>query len=258
MKLQRTGHSIDLAFEGEYEPLETGFLRSLDLRDKIALDIGSCIGYYALQLSRGVGPKGRVFAFEPESRNYKILHDNLIRNRAANASCFQLALGNKNGTAELKIHQSPGQHSIANEGDVQGARETVSMERLDDFLKKSGISAQDIAYIKIDAEGYESEVLKGMANTIKEAGNSLIIQIEFAPQHLTDYTHDLEELFSLIRESRLTPYYWDTEAKKLLLIPNISWLGENDTIRMFINGDICSRNIILAKQKLPFDFSRLK
>lgn len=252
MKLQKTGHSIDLAFEGKYEPLEIDFLKSLDLRNKIALDIGSCIGYYALQLSRCVGTKGRVFAFEPESKNYKILYDNLILNQATNASCFQLALGNKNGTAELKIHESPGQHSVAKDGDDQSARETINMVRLDDFLKKSGISAKDIAYIKIDVEGYELESLKGMARTIKEARDDLVIQIEFAPQHLMDYTHNLEELFYFIRKARLASYYWDMRSKKLLLIPKISWLGENDTLKMFIHGDICSRNIILDKKNFRF------
>ncbi|MCX6778706.1 MAG: FkbM family methyltransferase [Candidatus Magasanikbacteria bacterium] len=253
MKLHKTGHSLELAFEGCYEPLEVSLLKKINLKDKIVLDIGACLGYYSLLLSEVVGANGRVLAFEPEEKNYKMLCENIVLNKIKNVDCFNLAVGNKNTAVFLKRSFSPGQHCVARGKENTDGLEKIKMIRVDEFLVDQKKPSKDVAYIKIDVEGCEFEVLKGMKQLISSADDQLIIQFEYAPQHLRDYCK-LEDLFSFIKEEKFFVYYWDLKLKKLLQVTDIEWFVKKEIIEMFRLGEVCSRNIILSKKELEFDF----
>src|SRR6266498_913451 len=45
------------------------------------IDIGAFVGWYTLLAARQVGPYGKVYAFEPDPRNYALLSENLLRNK---------------------------------------------------------------------------------------------------------------------------------------------------------------------------------
>lgn len=196
MYLHRSGHSFELAFEGGYEMLETYFLEDLNLKNKIGIDIGACIGYYTLLLSKLVDKQGNVISFEPDATNFILLQKNIATNNLLNTAAFQLAVGDKNQKVFLKKGASPGQHTVSeNKEDAS----IIGMINLDSFFKKNNLVMENVGYVKIDAEGCEFKVLQGMHQIIKNA-KEIIIQFEFAPQHLEEQKCQPTELISFIKK----------------------------------------------------------
>ncbi len=65
--------TLELATREIYEPMETGIFLKDVRTGGVVLDIGANIGYYTLIAARLVGPAGRVYAFEPDPENFKLL-----------------------------------------------------------------------------------------------------------------------------------------------------------------------------------------
>jgi FkbM family methyltransferase len=250
MYLHKAGHSFELAFEGGYEPLETRFLKSLNLEGRVAADIGACIGYYSLLLSKQVGGAGQVFAFEPEARNYLLLEKNIAANKARNVTAVQTAVGDNNGETYLHISTSPGQHQVA---DNPFGAERVPIVSFDEFIKNRKVPYEKLAYVKIDVEGNEYEVLNGMRAIIQHS-NDLVIQFEYAPQHLEERGCNFVELFTFIDQNNLDVYYWVLATGKLKQCKDVRWFLEDSVVQEFKKGVIYSRNLILTKRGSKFDF----
>lgn len=249
MFLHKIGHSFELAFLGYYEELETNFIKRSNIKDKIAIDVGACIGYYSLFLSELVGANGKVICFEPELNNYNILNKNISINKLTNVGAVNAAVGNINGNGFLKLSNSPGQHSVFDRVPVGLGFNNISnvdIIRLDDFLKDK-VKFSDVTFVKIDVEGSEFEVLKGMENIIKESPD-LIVQLEFAPQHLDEHNCDYSEFIKFINENNFSVSYWDLKEKILADIQDLSWLLRPSVIKKFKSGVDCSRNLILRKK----------
>lgn len=246
MYLHKAGHSFEIVFEGGYEMLETKFLTSLDLNGKTVFDIGACIGYYTLLLSKQVGEQGKIYSFEPESKNFALLNKNILTNKFQNISSCQLAVGGKNQKTYLKISDSPGQHSVQ---EISGGTEEIQMVTLDRFIDMKHINPQNIGYIKIDAEGCEYEILKGAVDLICKSDKA-IIQFEYAPQHLEEQGSNLEELFQFIQKYKLNMYYWDFSIEKLIECTDTQWFLNKKIVQDFKDGQGYSRNILLSRQAI--------
>lgn len=246
MFLQRGGHSLDIAIHGSYEELETSFLMQLQLSGATVLDVGSCIGYYALIMARLVGVSGHVYAFEPESKNFSLLSKNIRENRYKNVICRNIAIGDRNKLGWLHIHESPGQHFVVEERsrDLRDLR--VDISSLDDQVPK--VEWCKVRYVKIDAEGSELDVLRGMEGILVES-SGLIIQMEFAPQHLSEQENTVEQMVSFFRGHQLMVSYWNMDTCRLEKINDLNWLRESQTIRDFEKGLKYSRNLILQKMR---------
>lgn len=139
----------------------------------VALDIGAHVGIHAVTMSRVVGEKGAVYAFEPQPRTYKELRINLALNECKNVFALKVALGNERGTIGL------GQPIPGNEGGRYISRknpvEYVPITKLDDF------ELANVSFIKIDVESFEEQTLLGAAATIKK--NMPVMYIEIHSAH---------------------------------------------------------------------------
>lgn len=134
------------------------------------LDIGANIGFYTILLSRFVGKDGIVYAFEPEEDNFKHLRQ-LTRN-LGNVNLVQAACGEKTGTTYLyKSEKMNVDHQVYKSGESRKKVE-VKMVTVDDYLKgeKDGIG-----FVKIDVQGYDCSVFKGMKDTLARSSKTLII-----------------------------------------------------------------------------------
>jgi len=76
--------TLHLAINGIWEPLETNLIKNKIKEGDIVLNIGANIGYYTLLIARLVGSNGKVFAFEPDLNNFKILKKNIEINNYKN------------------------------------------------------------------------------------------------------------------------------------------------------------------------------
>src|SRR5262249_47782563 len=121
---------------GSFEPNEFAFLDRTLRRRMTFLDIGANDGLYTLFAARRVGRSGSVLAFEPSSRERRVLERNVALNRLKNVVVVPSALANEAGQATLQI--APALHGghntlggFAYDGVDAVATERVPVEALD-------------------------------------------------------------------------------------------------------------------------------
>mgnify|MGYP001606831428 FL=1 len=164
LHLDDRGISADLALDGIREPLSTKTVHEEVREGYTVVDIGANIGYYALMESRLAGKKGKVYAIEHSQINFSNLVKNIKLNGYKNIQAFKLGIGDKNGSAKMYI--SP--HSNLNSLVVQKNKRIIStiqinIATLDKFLKNKKYPD----FIRMDVEGYEYNIIKGMKNMLK-------------------------------------------------------------------------------------------
>lgn len=149
---------------GEIELLQ---LRNLVRPGQLAIDVGANVGTYAHELARLTG---RVIAFEPNP----VLAATLADLGLKGVEVRQVALSSTDGSADLQVPLLNGLATLRTDMQLGDGVEhvTVPTARLD------GLNLDKIAFIKIDVEGFEEEVLAGAAATIARDLPILLIEIE--------------------------------------------------------------------------------
>lgn len=143
--------------EGEVE-IFTYFVK----RGTIVLDVGANIGAHTVPLAQLTGPGGVVVAFEPQPVLHQILCANLVLNNIPNALTYAMALGNSQGTCQIPVLDYSKPYNFGGVSmDMVTEGEAVPLGKLDDF------QLDRVDFIKLDVEGFESQVLEGAAETIE-------------------------------------------------------------------------------------------
>lgn len=137
------------------------------------LDVGAHFGYVSMLSSHLVGDSGRVYAFEPTPSTFAVLSEN-AKSRG-NVTALNLGAGKQDSTLEIADYglQYCAWNTLADESrmptalaGVKANRVKVEVVRLDDYLADKGIRP---AFIKIDAENFEADVIEGLMLTIQKA-----------------------------------------------------------------------------------------
>jgi len=160
---------------GSWEPEVSAIVKKSVQKGMTALDVGGHIGYYTLLLARLVGPDGRVFSFEPSPDNFEFLEKNVRINALAHVSLSRKALFSRAGTFTMTIPDaatnSGGASIVHAVGSASIAIETMT---LDSFCE--GNAAQP-AFVKMDVEGAEYDVLIGGEKTIRTNRPKMLIEL---------------------------------------------------------------------------------
>ncbi len=144
----------------------------------VVFDVGANIGYYTLVFADLAGPQGKVFAFEPEPDNLRLLRKNVAINRYHNIQIVSKALSNRNGTAKLYLSQYMGLHSFYRKTNRWTVVECIPA---DDFYSGR------INFVKIDVEYAEIDVLNGMKNLIESNRPKVLIESTHNEEKLDDF-----------------------------------------------------------------------
>ncbi|WP_420963323.1 FkbM family methyltransferase [Brucella sp. IR073] len=136
-------------------------------RDWIIADIGANVGMYTLLFSR-LAPEGRVHAFEP-TQTAELLRRNIEAAGCENVFVHQVALGAVEGAREEPIYRLWGSAP---------EKQVYDFITLDAFVAAHGINRLDC--IKIDVDGFDLEVLKGAAQTLRRFNPWLLVEINHA------------------------------------------------------------------------------
>lgn len=172
---QETGITPHLAMDGFWEPWITLALARTVRPGWHCLDVGANHGYYTLVLADGAGPEGRVAPIEPTPRLAELLRQTLDVNGFPYVEVLQKAASDADGsTLQLVIpaHRSLNAHlaEVAGPTDETVAVESVTIDSVTRDWPR-------VDLIKIDVEGAEESVWRGMEQTI--SGNrDLIVVLE--------------------------------------------------------------------------------
>ncbi len=214
--------------QGVYESEIRDVMAGLVKEDAVVLDIGANIGIQSLRLSRMVGSKGKVYAFEPIPYTRGLLEKNISLNAAANITVFPYALGDINETVTIRFSEQTdnlGAVTLRN-GDGKGNLQ-VDVRRGDELIAEHHI--ERISFIKIDVEGFEWKVLKGLSGTIRAQRPMIILEWDTNYQgesgvtpadwnsFLSEYNYKLYQ----VHDSFLEPVerFEEASLSNLLLLP---------------------------------------
>lgn len=153
------------------------------LKGFTVVDVGASVGDYTVKLASEVGENGLVIAIEPNPVNYRFLKYNVKKQKLKNVIPLRIAIMEYNG--EVKISLAGGSSSTvthANEGIG------VPCRTLDNVMDGLGIKRIDL--VKIDVEGAELNVLKGIRSTSVE-------RFAIAAYHATEEVKEIAESLSL-------------------------------------------------------------
>ena len=78
------GISRQLLRYGAREPEQKFIIESTLKPGMVAFDLGANLGYYTVMMARLAGERGRVYAVEPFPDNFRLLGENVRRNRLKN------------------------------------------------------------------------------------------------------------------------------------------------------------------------------
>jgi len=210
------------------ENLTTQIFKRVVRDGHTVVDIGANIGYFTLLAARLVGKKGKVYAFEPEPRNYSILLKNIALNGYENVAPMPKAVSNAAGIARLYLSSKDiGAHTIRQYHDKRQFDEKESGE----FVEVESVTLdelfddkkQPIDVIKMDIEGAEMAAISGMDRVIRENKN-LKMFIEFYPSAIREMGYSPEKLVDKL----LNGYGFSIIAIDELRMPSNQCLKIND------------------------------
>lgn len=170
------------------------------------LDVGANVGYFSLLASRKAGARGVIYAFEPAPKTYGRLLRNLRINQIENVVALELGLSDMEETLRLRIpKENPAEASIASQASSEvliGTRYAVNLVEVklmpfDKFYGERRMRGIDV--VKIDVEGSELKVLRGMNMALRSNPN-VILFVEISPLLIELLDGKTVELVHLLRE----------------------------------------------------------
>jgi FkbM family methyltransferase len=143
-----------------------------------ALDIGCNIGLQSLRMHKIVGASGKIISFEPLDYLRKKSIKNFNLNKSATIHLLPYALSDIEGTLELSINEN-----VYNQGtfsllqNSSGATRQIIEIKVGDDLPEIK-SLEKLNLIKIDVEGFEFNVLKGLKFTLSRLKPRIIFEYD--------------------------------------------------------------------------------
>ena len=188
----------------------------------VVVDVGAYIGIFSLLASERVGDKGCVYAFEPVPRSYERLMRNLEINKVKNVKAYNLGLSDRNESLPVYIPKEiPAEASLCQSSATEFSKGTnmqkevikVSLKPFDQFSEEEGLNHVDV--VKIDVEGAELKVLKGMKKVLKS--DNLKLFVEISPQLIELMGGTVQELIKLLSDSGFKSAYSIKLKKRMSL-----------------------------------------
>ena len=168
---------------------------------EVLLDVGANVGMYSIWAAKSRG--ARVFAFEPESQNYALLHRNIMLNRLdklITGYCAALADRSEFSLLHLSgFHPGGSCHTFGESVDynlrphnftwAQGCYSTT----LDSLVEKGVLPVPN--HIKIDVDGIEHRVIAGCRRTLEDMKvRSVLVEIN---TNLAEHRRIVEDMGAL-------------------------------------------------------------
>jgi FkbM family methyltransferase len=163
-------NQLELAGGTFTEPLTIALMRRLLKPGDVFVDVGAHVGIMTLAARQQVGPSGLVVAIEPQPYNCERLLRNWAVNDFSNLRLLVAAAGSSAGTVTLPQQSCTDKARLSLAMPMPDATEltfSVPLVRLSDVLQ----DVPQVRVLKIDVEGYELEVLRGLGEAHRKIDN---------------------------------------------------------------------------------------
>lgn len=175
----RDAESLQLLIHGyyPYQAAEDELCARVLRRGDVVYDVGANVGYMTLMFLHRVGASGQVHAFEPSRRCFDSLQRSLEPGDPVQLT--QKAVGREAGEVVFEEHAALNLSSVAGFGTPQSStrqparRYTVQTITLDEYWKGQQATP---CLVKIDVEGFESQVFEGMRELLTQHAPILMFE----------------------------------------------------------------------------------
>jgi FkbM family methyltransferase len=202
-------HYQELAFE----EFSADFLSRMMGQARLFIDVGAHYGFYALlaaRQNRGL----EVMALEPTPETCQLLKRNIALNRLKNVAVHQIALSDKDGEVAFNVSLASDSCGFHPNPEAPPVRQiSVASRRLDSLLAQHEPCP---TLLKMDTEGHELAVLKGMTGTLERFPDIQLV-IEFNPLMQRAASHAESDLLSYLKSIDFAAFFLDESSR--LMIP---------------------------------------
>lgn len=172
---------------------------------KTIIDVGSGLGDFALVVAKKF-PQAKIFAFEPNPDQFKLLKENIKLNNINNVKSYQIAVGTKKSYLlhlfSFNIHSSTVK--------TNKSKKTIKVKgiRLDKFINGK------VDLLKIDCEGAEIDILKSISDNKMGLIKKIIVEY-----HNNIIQNEDKKIITILGK-----WQYKLEIKKNQLIPEIGYI----------------------------------
>ena len=179
---------------GSLEEATTRLVHRLARPGWCVLDVGANAGYYALTCADLGGPNSNVHAFEPQPALAAALRESVVRSHAP-VTVVEAACGATDGEVVLYESRERNWASLATVRpkyfSVTDVPRTVQLIKLDTYCEARGLN---VDLVKIDVEGYESEVLAGFERTFARSRPHVICEVRVCDERASTLFQQIRRL----------------------------------------------------------------
>lgn len=164
------------------------------------VDIGANQGAVSLIASRALGSAGIVFAFEPCQKTVEYLRKNIELNCLKNVHIYEGGVG----ATTTSVHIGTPDETHSGAAFIGGGDEHTTIQALDENLDIKALIGERRLFVKIDTEGYELQVLKGMRLLLAEKRIESLI-IELNASHLERFGGAIGDVYKVLSDFGYKP-----------------------------------------------------
>lgn len=216
IKKGMTGATGNLYY-GLHEFNDMAFVLHALRPEDVFIDAGANVGSYTILASAHIGATS--YSFEPDPQTFERLLDNISINRIADkVQLNNQALGKEKGTLYFTKGLDTVNH-VVNSNFTNTQKIMVGV--LDDLI----LPSDRVIIMKVDVEGFESEVLMGANNLLKNPNlKAIIMELNGSGGR---YGYDEENIHKLLLHQGYTPYHYEPRERKF---KDLNTFGSHNTI----------------------------
>jgi len=178
------------------------------------IDIGANAGVFSLMAGQRVGREGIVLAFEPQRSLFAKLVSNIQANKLTNIFCFNLAISDRTRMVEMDdvdTHHT-GIASI-HEISTRKAKSNIwAVNPLADMKIIEKMLMDRIVTVKIDVEGHELHVLKGVSSFL-ESDNVRKVIVEIDDGNLKRFDTKISDIYTFMDQYDFLPTIINSKSR---------------------------------------------
>jgi len=163
-------------------------------KNPVIFEIGANLGYYAIAAAVD-RPDATIYCAELDEYNTMMLKENVKLNNLNNIEVRNVAISDQNGNMPVIYSNRSNCHSLSS----KKSDTTVKTVTGRSFLSDYGLSVQDVDVLRMDVEGHEHNIIKGMPDLCPS-----LVHIEFHPFEIKP--NSWRDLMNSVNE-------WDLEIK---------------------------------------------